>query len=79
MNLFYFCRKERLNLIQSVKWNPIPNFQPAVSYSGGALVVVHSTVTILQSVFEDNSAEGVSLFGGMERWNGTVEWNSGME
>lgn len=40
-----------------MKWNPIPNFQPAVSYSGGALVVVHSTVTILQSVFEDNSAE----------------------
>ena len=41
---FTFYRKERL--IQSVKWNPIPNFQPAVSYSGGALVVVHSTVTI---------------------------------
>ena len=23
-------------------------------------------------------AYGVSLFGGMEWWNGTVEWNSGM-
>ena len=25
------------------------------------------------------SSMGVSLFGGMERWNGMVEWNGGME
>ena len=31
--------------------------------------------------FQHNSATQsvVSLFGGMERWNGAVEWNSGME
>ena len=58
---FIFYGKERSK--QSVIWSPIPNFWSKLSYSGGALIVMHSTIIILESIFEHNSAEtGGAIF-----------------
>ena len=49
---------------QAVIWSPLPNYWSKFLYSYGALIVMHSTVTIMESIFEDNSAEigGAALF-----------------
>ena len=61
---FVSYKKERSE--QSVIWSPIPNYKfwSKLSYSGGSLIVMHSTITILNSMFEDNSAEvgGAAFF-----------------
>ena len=59
---FISYKKERSK--QSVIWSPLPRFWSKVSYSGGSLIVMHSTITILDSIFEDNSAKvgGAAFF-----------------
>ena len=58
---FSSCRNGKLKKL--VKWKPRTNINAEVSFSGGAMVVTQSDITIVGSTFKDNSAEvGGAIF-----------------